>query len=64
MEELKLELKALTAEIDSVAEAFGSLPAKANGSADYHYLRGKLEAYNDILNMVMWRINALENGKN
>lgn len=63
MEELKMELKVLTSEVDKAAEDFGKLPASQNGSSEYHYLRGKLEAYNDVLNMVIWRINMLENKK-
>ena len=62
MEELKMELKAVTAEVDKIAEEFGKLTASQNGSAEYHRLRGKLEAYNDILNLIVWRINAIEKG--
>lgn len=62
MEELKMELKAVTAEVDKVADEFGRLPASENGSSEYHYLRGKLEAYTDVQNMIMWRINAIEKG--
>lgn len=63
MEELKMELKAVTAEVDKVADEFGRLPASENGSSEYHYLRGKLEAYTDVQNMIMWRINAIEKGE-
>lgn len=62
MEELKMELMAITAEVDKVAEEFGKLTAAQNGSAEYHYLRGKLEAYTDVQNLVIWRINAVEKG--
>lgn len=62
MEELRMALKAISAEVDEAADAFGRLPAKANGSAEYHYLRGKLEAYMDVQNLIMWRINAIEKG--
>ena len=63
MEELRLALAAITASTDKVAKDFGSLPAKDNGSSEYHYLRGKLEAYTDVQNLIMWRINELSKGE-
>lgn len=59
MEELELELKAIVSEVDKVIEAMHHTPKRSN---EYNYLVGKLEAYTDIQNMVMWRLNKLRNG--
>ena len=59
MEELRMALAAVTSSTTEVAKEFGSLTAKDNGTSEYHYLRGKLEAYTDVQNLLMWRINAL-----
>ena len=56
MNELELALKAITEEVDSAIEALVKTPKKSN---EYNYRVGKLEAYTDVQNMIMWRLNAL-----
>lgn len=56
MNELELALKAVTQEVDDAINKLVVTPKKSN---EYNYLVGKLEAYTDIQNMLMWRINAL-----
>lgn len=57
MKELELELQAVTSEVDKIVEELTHTPKK---STDYNRLLGKLDAYTDVQNMIIWRINALQ----
>lgn len=59
MEELELALKALTAQVDECTTKLVETPKR---STDYNYLVGKLEAYTDVQNLIMFRLNKLRNG--
>lgn len=57
MKELEMALKAVTSEVDNIMDELVKTPKK---STYYDKLLGKLEAYTDIQNMLIWRINAIQ----
>lgn len=59
MRELEMALKAVTAETDKVMDELVKTP---KSSTEYSELLGKLEAYTDVQNLLIWRINALQKG--
>lgn len=60
MEELELALVAVTSMVDELMNNLVKTPKKSN---EYNYLVGKLEAYTDIQNMMIFRLNELRKGK-
>lgn len=60
MEELELELKAITGTVDELVSKLKETPKRSN---EYNYLIGKLEAYTDVQNMLMLRLNLLRKEK-
>lgn len=60
MEELEMELKAITGTVDELVSKLKETPKRSN---EYNYLIGKLEAYTDVQNMLMLRLNLLRKEK-
>ena len=59
MRELEMALKAVAAEVDNTVD---ELVKTAKKSTEYNQLIGKLEAYTDIQNLLIWRINEIQKG--
>lgn len=63
MEELQLMLQALAGTIENnTAELRRMKSAGKNDTKMYSHKLGEISAYEDVLNMIMWRINQLEKG--
>lgn len=63
MEELYLMIQAIAGTIENETEVLRKM--KREGKEDtkmYVHKLGEISAYEDTLNMVMWRINQLNNG--
>lgn len=56
MDELVLALKAVSSQVDEIIGQMAQTPKRSN---EYNYLVGKLEAYTDTQNLLMWRLNQL-----
>lgn len=56
MKEVEMALKAVTSEVDGCMNMLIHTPKK---STEYNYLVGKLEAYTDVQNLLMFRLNQL-----
>lgn len=56
MDELLLALKAVSSQVDEIIGQMAQTPKRSN---EYNYLVGKLEAYTDTQNLLMWRLNQL-----
>jgi len=63
MEELQLMLQALAGTIENnTAELRRMKSAGKKDTKMYSHKLGEISAYEDVLNMIMWRINQLEKG--
>lgn len=62
MEELKLMVQALAGIIEDNMSELNKMGDKKDTKMYAHKL-GEITAYNDVLSMVMWRINELESKK-
>lgn len=56
MKELEMALSAVSSQVE---EIIGQMVHTPKGSKEYDYLVGKLEAYTDVQNLVIWRLNEL-----
>ena len=63
MEELQLMVQALAGTIEANMEELRKMErAGKKDTKMYSHKLGEISAYEDTLNMVMWRINQLNNG--
>lgn len=56
MKELEMALSAVSSQVEEIIGQMVHTPKRSN---EYNYLVGKLEAYTDVQNLLMWRLNEL-----
>jgi len=61
MKELKLLAQVVSGQISECMTTLNHLNVKEN-EKEYNHKLGEATAYNDVLNLIMWRINELERG--